>query len=344
MKNFEIRDKTQANHTLSMISELRADDKDEGIISGYCAVWSQIDAYNSKFQRGAFKKTIQNRLDKIKVLYNHDTEKPIGKLLEIEEDSHGLRIKAQLIMDVESVRDTFNLIKGGAINAFSFGFRTLKDKFENGIQVITEVALGEVSPVIFPAGEASLITDARSTDFVHTDKKKELWQSRYRLLESLTDTLDDILWSESDESIQMSNDAIDAFKNAYMVMMTELKGSQYRNDNKLTLEFRKYCKDKNLTLEQIALTSSLTIDELSTLKRGGIITDALKLIDFPDALKNAHQEVRNKKVESLCDSLRDGLSEAEATRINALLEKSLPKIEADNDIKSFFNDFHRSLK
>jgi len=272
ISKLETRDSKVSKETRQSdnLKELRADGE-TGIIEGYITVFDQVDSYNSRFQKGAFKKTIENRTDKIRVIFNHNDDEPIGKLLDIHEDDYGVKVRAQLIMEVDKAKDTFNLIKGGAIDSFSFGFRTIKDKYENGVQVITEAMLAEISPVTFPAGPASLITDARATDFNETDKQSELWQSRERLISSLYQTLDDILWDGDDMEVKTS-DAIDAFKLSYMGMVTELFG--YRSDNNLITEFRKYCKDSNQTLEQIALTTDLTMDELRTLKSGKVINES----------------------------------------------------------------------
>ena len=340
MIKLELRDGKQETRKSDIVKDIRTDGE-TGIIEGYIAVWGQVDSYNSRFQKGAFKKTLENRTDKIRVIFNHNDDEPIGKLLHIEEDDYGVKVRAQLIMDVAKAKDTFSLIKGGAIDAFSFGFRTIKDKYEKGIQVITEVMLAEISPVTFPAGSASLITDARSTDFNETDKQNADWQARWRLIESLTDTLDDILWSDATEAVQLTEDAIDAFKASYMPLVTDLVGS-YRSANELKNEFRKYCTENNTSIEQIALTTSLTVDELKTLKRGQNINHELKLNELSPDILAEHKEQRSKKVETLCTELRSGLSEAEYARVDALLNKSKP--EVDNTITSFFDDFNNSLK
>jgi len=359
----QLRNKKQDLEQLSMIQELRAnlDNAEEGIIEGYIAVWDTIDSYNSRFQQGAFKKTLENRTAKIRVLYNHDTEQPIGSLLAIREDDHGVFVSCKLNMDVQRGAETFALAKAGDIDCFSFGFRTIKDKYENGIQVITEVALGEVSPVVFEANGASKITsvrsdsekdlslnknEERSTDFNETDKLYELWDTRERLIESLEITLEDIFWcGDNSAMVSMNSDAIDAFKDAYMSFFAEVQKYGYRSKNNLVNEIRSYLKSKSLTIEQLALTTSLTLDELRTLKAGKTI-DSKKLIDLPDEIRVAHEEVRNKAVETLCNELRVGLSTAEATRINGLLTRSLhiPKNDGAEQISNFLDTFTNSLK
>jgi len=338
---------------LSLVQEIRANETDEGIIEGYVAVWDTIDSYNSRFQRGCFKKTLENRMGKIKVLWNHDTEQPIGKLTEIREDDHGLFVRAQLIMGVEKAKETFDLIKGEAIDCFSFGFRTVKDKFENGVQVITEVMLGEISPVVFEANPASQITGVRSTDFNETAEAKELRQRGYMLLSSLDMTLDDIWWGDvkSEEVVGLVNKATSDFANAYTSwaqQVIDIRSGGTRMDvdskNELSTSFRKFCQDQ--TIEDIAQNTSFTIEELRSLKTGKVIADVSKLIELNEEIQTTHNDVRSKAVETLCDELRLGINPAEATRIEALLKKSLPTITVGvevEDVVAYMNDFRKKL-
>lgn len=329
---------------LSQTKEIRADG-DQGIIEGYVAVWNTVDSYNSRFQRGAFKKTIQNRTDKIKVLYNHDIKQPIGKLLDIKEDNHGLFIRAQLITDVEKAKDTLSLIKGGAINCFSFGFRTIKQHFEKGVQVITEVMLGEVSPVVFESNSASKIISVRTEDFSETDEFRELQDRGPRLFRSLDETLLDIMWGSFDNKLELVSNAINDFNTAYLLWVQEIIDIQsggvrmaIPTNNELSDAFNDYSKEKSI--ETIAKETVFTVEELRNLKKGQFI-NGKDLSVLSQEIKNAHDSVRSKAVFTLCDELRAGINPAEAIRIDTLLQKSLP-VEADEAI-AYMSEFRKKL-
>lgn len=335
---------------LSLVQELRTDDAEEGILEGYAAVWNSVDSYNSRFQRGCFKKTLENRTHKIKLLWNHNKEQPIGKLLEIREDDHGLFVRAQLLLDIEQARNTYTLAKNAAIDCFSFGFRTIKDKFENGVQVITEVMLGEISPVVFEANPSSKITDVRSDNFMDTDEQLELSRRGYRLMESLERTLDDIWWGDStdEEKVGLIQTATSEFASSYSQWAQEIidmRTNGMRMDvdggNLLTQEFRRYCSSHKKSIEDIAQETSFNIEELRSLKAGKPIADHDRLTQLSDDLFDAHNAVRSKAVETLCDELRAGINSAEATRINSLLQKSL-----HNEVESvvtFMSEFREKL-
>ena len=60
-------------------SDIRAiGDKDEWTFEGYAVTWGTIDDYNSTFRKGSFRKTITERGNRIKVLWNHNIDEPIA--------------------------------------------------------------------------------------------------------------------------------------------------------------------------------------------------------------------------------------------------------------------------
>lgn len=145
--------------------ELRAEEGDSGIISGYASTFStKPDAYNSIVLPGAFTNTLAQGLSRIKVLWNHNPDEPIGKLLEAREDSVGLWVRYQLSLGVQKAADIYTLIKDGVIDSMSFGFRILSDDYKDGVWRIKEVELWDVSPVTFPANQEAMITGVRSED------------------------------------------------------------------------------------------------------------------------------------------------------------------------------------
>jgi HK97 family phage prohead protease len=341
------------NSTISpSIREIRAiGDDGEGIIEGYAAVWGVVDGYNSRFQRGAFKKTLENRMDKIRVLWNHNSEQPVGKLLDIKEDDHGLFVRAKLILTVNKAKETFDLIRGGAVDSLSFGFRTIKDKYENGVQVITEVRLAEISPVVFEASASSVITEARAENFDATAYQNEIAGRGYKLCQALDQTFEEIWWFKSSDKISLLQAAIDDFNNAYMQWAQELLDFQSTDsrslpmltNNALTAAFRAYCDKENITLEQLSQQTTFTLDELRALRSGKNITDFIRLKDLDQDIYDAHNNIRNKAVETLCTELRAGLNPAEAIRIEALLHSSLHN-EADvSSIVSYMSNFRNKL-
>ena len=335
--------------------ELRADG-DAGIFTGYIAVWNTVDSYNSTFDRGSFKKTIQERGDRIKVLDDHG--KIVGKVTEIREDDHGVWVEGALTMAVERARDVFEHIRAGAIDTLSFGFKTMADKFVKGVRHITEVKLYEVSPVTFAANEAAMIEnlrkqeelekkkeevqeeEVRADDFDVTLKEKNLNYDGNRLINALLDTLDDIWWYNDDaDTIRMKADeAIAAFHAQYLTWINEYLayywegGSEQRTKpctNELRTAFDSFVDGR--TLETIAAESDFTVDELRTLQAGKLLSPTLngKIATLPEEVRTAYRESRKKLVETLCNEIRTaGFSAPEGERFQALLFK-LPEARTE---------------
>lgn len=109
---------------------------------------------------GAFTKTIAEGWERVKILALHnDCWLPIGRPLELREDSNGLFIKAK-ISDTSMGRDIKVLLKDGVLNELSIGYDPIVfDYDENGIRHLREVKLWEVSVVTWAMNPEATITD-----------------------------------------------------------------------------------------------------------------------------------------------------------------------------------------
>ncbi len=142
--------RTQLSIEIRSLQEIRGVGED-GTFEGYIAVWNTVDSYDSQFMRGAFAETTKERGSKVKVVYDHD--ELVGHSVEIREDDYGVFVSGQLTLGVRKAQETYEFLKDKTLDALSFGFRTIKDKFVNGVRQITEVKLYEYGPVIFAAND-----------------------------------------------------------------------------------------------------------------------------------------------------------------------------------------------
>lgn len=135
---------------------------DEGTFEGYASTWDK-DEGNDVIVKGAFAKTLKERGDKIKVLWQHDTHNPIGKALEMYEDEKGLYIKAK-ISDTSVGKDAKQLLKDGVIDSMSIGYSIpdKKSEMDGDTRIIREIKLYEFSLVTFPMNENALISTIKS--------------------------------------------------------------------------------------------------------------------------------------------------------------------------------------
>ena len=136
---------------------------DKGTFTGYGSIFGNEDQGSDIMQKGAFTKSLENRpASKVKMLYQHKTDEPIGVFENMYEDEKGLFVKGRLAMGTQKGREAYELLKMGALDGMSIGFRADPDKQgynenKRGVRTLKEVDLMEISLVTFPMNESALI-------------------------------------------------------------------------------------------------------------------------------------------------------------------------------------------
>lgn len=140
-------------------------DEEQGIFSGYGAVFGNIDDGGDIIEPGAFTKTIAEGWERVKILALHnDAWLPIGRPIEIREDAKGLYIKAK-VSDTAMGRDIKVLLKDGVLNELSIGYDPIVfDYDETGIRHLREVKLWEVSIVTWAMNPEATITGYKAVE------------------------------------------------------------------------------------------------------------------------------------------------------------------------------------
>lgn len=141
----------------SLSLELKADD--QGMVEGYGSVFGGVDSYGDTIEPGAFAASIAKR--RPKMLWQHRMDKPIGVWDDVVEDGRGLRLKGR-IADTEMGEEARKLIKMGALDGLSIGYRTIRDEMRGNNRILKEVDLWEVSFVTIPADAAATVTGIKS--------------------------------------------------------------------------------------------------------------------------------------------------------------------------------------
>jgi HK97 family phage prohead protease len=137
--------------------ELKADDA--GTVEGYGSVFNGLDSYGDTIAPGAFANSIKGR--KPRMLWQHRMDKPIGVWDEVVEDAMGLRLKGRLA-NTEQAREARELVKMGAMDGLSIGFRTVQEESRGNARVLKEIDLWEVSFVTIPADSNARLTSVKS--------------------------------------------------------------------------------------------------------------------------------------------------------------------------------------
>jgi HK97 family phage prohead protease len=129
-------------------------------VTGYAATWDE-DQGGDVILPGAFTKTLQERGNRVKVLWQH--YHPIGKPTLMREDDKGLYAE-YTISETPQGNEALTLIKDGVIDTMSIGYEAVKsDRPDmNGPRFLREVKLFEFSPVTFAMNDAAVITGVKS--------------------------------------------------------------------------------------------------------------------------------------------------------------------------------------
>jgi HK97 family phage prohead protease len=132
----------------SLGMEVKDVDVKEGIVSGYFSAFGMVDSDGDIMMPGAFKRSIQDWGPKgkgrIKHLLNHDPSKPLGKIMELDEDNYGLKYTSQ-IGSHSLGKDFVKMVESGLIAEHSIGFKILREQKSGDANQIHEVMLFEGS-------------------------------------------------------------------------------------------------------------------------------------------------------------------------------------------------------
>ena len=132
-----------------------------GIVKGYGSVFGNVDSDNDIVQKGAYSRTIKNNGSRVKYLYQHDITKPIGRMKELEEDEYGLKFIAEIPKTTFGT-EILELLKYNVIDENSVGMQVLdREHREDGVRVITEAKLYEISAVTIAANDQAKILDVK---------------------------------------------------------------------------------------------------------------------------------------------------------------------------------------
>lgn len=143
----------------SPMGELIDADEKAGIVKGYASIFNNIDSDNDIIRPGAYRKSISETGHRVKYLYQHDMNKPIGKMRMMQEDDKGLMFEAEIAKTTLG-KDVMELIRSGILTENSVGIMPLRKEMNaEGQREIYEVRLFEVSAVTLAANDEAKIMD-----------------------------------------------------------------------------------------------------------------------------------------------------------------------------------------
>ena len=161
------------------VGELIDADEKAGIIKGYGSYFGNKDSDNDVIMKGAYKKTIAENGERVKYLYQHDMNQPIGKMTELYEDEKGLVFVAE-IAKTQLGKDVVELMKSGVITKNSVGIMPMQKNNKGDYREITEVKLYEISAVTLAANDQAKILDVKGN--IDVDKLSKRYDNLTKLI------------------------------------------------------------------------------------------------------------------------------------------------------------------
>ena len=165
-------------------------------VAGYAAVFGEVADIGGYFHeviaRGAFTNTI--KIADVRAYFDHNRGRVLGRsssgTLRLSEDNKGLAVEIDL-PDTTDGRDVRELISRGDVTGMSFGFRVLRQEWDEisdpPKRTILEVELDEVSIVSEPAYDGAQIA-LRSLEEAKKEKRQHNFsaaQTRLRMKATL---------------------------------------------------------------------------------------------------------------------------------------------------------------
>jgi Escherichia/Staphylococcus phage prohead protease len=144
---------------------------------GYASLFGVPDGAGDVVAPGAFARSLRRRPPwQVRMLYQHSAHEPLGVWETIREDARGLYVRGRLTLDVTRAREVRSLIRDGALNGLSIGYRTVRAARDatTGLRTLQEIELWEISVVTFPLLAGSTVTAIGSAlaDRVRTAAKR----------------------------------------------------------------------------------------------------------------------------------------------------------------------------
>lgn len=157
--------------------EVKDVDAKKGIVTGYFSAFNVIDTDGDIIRPGAFSKSLNEWFPKgrIKHLLNHDPRQPLGKIIDLKEDSYGLYYESQIGKHALG-QDFIKMVESDLVKEHSIGFSVVNQKNGNDANELLDIKLYEGSSLTaWGANEFTPLLGMKSIDMSHRiDRIKKL--------------------------------------------------------------------------------------------------------------------------------------------------------------------------
>jgi len=154
-------------------------DRKQGRIIADVMVYNKVDDYRTAFAPGVFDESLRDHLPKM--LWAHNMMEPIGRWVEVDDNSQRLRMVGELDLEMVTTLDGRELdipavpmahrawtqLQKRTIDQFSVGFMRLQDSPHRSVRGATQIDkawLDEASPVMVGSVPGTSLISTRSAD------------------------------------------------------------------------------------------------------------------------------------------------------------------------------------
>jgi uncharacterized protein len=148
----------------------------DGLFEGYASLFGIADLGKDVVAPGAFSDSLARRGPAgVRMLWQHDPAEPIGRWLSIAEDARGLKVRGRLNLAVARAREVHALMREGAVDGLSIGFKVERAaRRSGGLRRLEKLDLWEISIVTFPMLPGARVAAVKSLPEAIRDATRRL--------------------------------------------------------------------------------------------------------------------------------------------------------------------------
>ncbi|WJR30087.1 HK97 family phage prohead protease [Pseudomonas mosselii] len=151
----------------------------QGVFEGYASVFGVVDSDGDIIEPGAFAQVLKTQSRAVAMFFNHRrNEIPVGKWLELAEDSKGLHVRGELTPGNPQSEALKAAMMHGTVGGMSVGFSASKQdvtSIATGYSFRNVARLTEISVCTFPANESATVSTLKGMETIESIRDAENW-------------------------------------------------------------------------------------------------------------------------------------------------------------------------
>lgn len=151
----------------------------QGVFEGYASVFGVVDSDGDIIEPGAFAQVLKTQSRSVAMFFNHRrNEIPVGKWLELAEDSKGLHVRGELTPGNPQSEALKAAMMHGTVGGMSVGFSASKQdvtSIATGYSFRNVARLTEISVCTFPANELATVSTLKGMETIESIRDAENW-------------------------------------------------------------------------------------------------------------------------------------------------------------------------